>query len=60
MAISAEREQAFSLLWDGVYLAVLQAISTGPKLSVRTADQSTGRILEPVARELGVAVAQSA
>lgn len=44
MAMSAEGERTFSLPWEQVYPAVLQAIPTVPKMSVRTADQSTGRI----------------
>jgi hypothetical protein len=39
MAMSAEGEQTFSLPWDQVYPAVLQAIPTVPKMSVRTADR---------------------
>jgi hypothetical protein len=44
MAMSAEGEQTFSLPWDRVYPAVIEAIPTVPKMSVKTADQSTGRI----------------
>ena len=59
MAMSAEGDQTFSLPWDRVYPAVIQAIATVPKMSVRTADKSTGQILEAVARELGVAPASA-
>lgn len=44
MAMSAEGEQTFSVPWEQAYPAVVQAIPTVPKMSVRTADRSTGRI----------------
>ncbi|HEX2025951.1 MAG TPA: DUF1499 domain-containing protein [Actinomycetota bacterium] len=44
MGLSAEAERTFDVPWDRAYPAVVQAIPTVPKMQVRTADPSTGRI----------------
>jgi Protein of unknown function (DUF1499) len=44
MGMSAEGEQTYSVAWEQAYPRVLEAIATVPKMRVRTADPSTGRI----------------
>jgi hypothetical protein len=44
MGMSAEGEQTFAVPWEQAYPKVLEAIPTVPKMRVRTADPSTGRI----------------
>jgi hypothetical protein len=44
MGLSAEAEQSFAVSWDQAWPSVLQAIPTVPKIQIRTADPSTGRI----------------
>ena len=44
MGMSAEGEQTFAVPWEQAYPKVVEAIPTVPKMRVRTADPSTGRI----------------
>jgi hypothetical protein len=44
MGMSAEGDQTFAVPWEQAYPKVVEAIPTVPKMRVRTADPSTGRI----------------